>query len=345
MEDVLSKFAGCNKSIVICGDFNINILENNSNSSRFLNLFKSFNLSNVFTEPTRVTPTSATCIDNIFCNCDYLDKAIVNYLPSDHSGQTVFFNFKAALEKTQIQFRPITLGKLTKFNSNLQNRLDVLGHNIEDANKFYDKVFSIVLNEFNICFEKKSKNIFPKFVFSDWATTGIRISRERLYELYGLKPLFNTETFNKYVNKYSKLFRNICKVAKALYISKKIKSADNKIKTVWKIINSETGRNKVRNTDYLLQTSHGPINSDKEVAQEFVNFFTNIPHKITETLNSSPKASIALLKENVPGCPIKFEFKHINPMTAVLPKKGTTNIFCQNELYIYSESGKKGLFA
>ncbi|KAJ8704330.1 hypothetical protein PYW08_013054 [Mythimna loreyi] len=188
MEDVLSKFAGCNKSIVICGDFNINILENNSNSSRFLNLFKSFNLSNVFTEPTRVTPTSATCIDNIFCNCDYLDKAIVHYLPSDHSGQTVFFNFKAALEKTQIQFRPITLGKLTKFNSNLQNRLDVLGHNIEDANKFYDKFFSIVLNEFNTCFEKKSKNIFPKFVFSDWATTGIRISRERLYELYGLKP-------------------------------------------------------------------------------------------------------------------------------------------------------------
>ena len=188
---------------------------------------------------------------------------------------------------------------------------------MHDANKLYEDFFSVVHTEFNKTFEKKTKSICPNFIFSDWATRGIRISRERLFELYGLKPYINTETFNKYVATYSIFFRNTCKIAKALYISNKIKSAENKIKTVWKVINNETSRKKIRNTDYTLETSRGAITSNLEVAQEFVNFFTNIPSKTTEALNSSPDVSLDLLRANVPGCPVEFQFKHINPMIVI----------------------------
>lgn len=37
MEDVLAKLAASNKSTIICGDFNVNILEENSISGRLLN--------------------------------------------------------------------------------------------------------------------------------------------------------------------------------------------------------------------------------------------------------------------------------------------------------------------
>ena len=80
-----------------------------------------------------------------------------------------------------------------------------MSHHMDDINinQLYDNLFSIVRTEFNKTFEKKTKSICPKFIFSDWATKGIRKSRERLFELYSLKPYINTETFNKYVAKYS----------------------------------------------------------------------------------------------------------------------------------------------
>ncbi|XP_028035994.1 uncharacterized protein LOC114247276 [Bombyx mandarina] len=68
MERVLLKLSVSNKHIFICGDFNINLLENTNATIRFSTLLKSYNLSNLFSEPTRKTSTSATCIDNIFKN-------------------------------------------------------------------------------------------------------------------------------------------------------------------------------------------------------------------------------------------------------------------------------------
>ncbi|KAJ8728275.1 hypothetical protein PYW08_016660 [Mythimna loreyi] len=317
MEDVMAKLSNSNKLVIICGDFNVNILENNSESCRFLNLFKSFNLSNVFIEPTRTSTTSATCIDNVFCCCDYLDKAIVDYLPSDHSGLMVTFESDIPIQQVQIHSRPITSGKLNKFNSTLINKLNDWKLAENDGNILYNDFFSIIHTEFNKNFEKKTRCVNPKFRFSDWATKGIRISRERLFELYGLKPIIKTDTFNKYVAMYSKMFKNTCKAAKALYISNKVKSADNKIKTVWKIINNETNRNKTHNNDYTLETHHGIVSDNKLVAQEFVNFFTSIPIKTTESLNSSPSLAFDLLQENVPACPTEFNFKHINPITVI----------------------------
>lgn len=318
MEDVLKKVSTCNKSIVICGDFNINLLENNSNSIRLLSLFKSFNLSNVFIEPTRVTASSATCIDNIFCNCDYLHKEIVNKLPSDHSGQTITFCAYVPLQKIQIKFRPITCKNLEKFNNSLVSTLGIkIFDNMCDPNEFYADFFSLLNTQFNDTFPIKSKSIYTKFLFTDWATPGIRKSRENLFELYGLKQHINNTSFHKYVAKYSKTFKSVCQAAKALYISNKIKSADDKIKTTWKIINNETGKNKQRNTEFNLETAHGPINTDVEVAQEFENFFADIPLKTTETLNSSPALSAALLRKNVKACPSDFRFQHTNPLAVI----------------------------
>ena len=190
---------------------------------------------------------------------------------------------------------------------------------MDNGNILYEEFFSVVQTEFNNIFKKKSKTISPKFLFSDWATKGIRKSRERLFELYGLKPYINTETFNKYVATYSKIFKNTCKSAKALLpnIGNKVKSADNKIKTVWKIINNETNRNKRHNTDYTLETSQGPISTNIDIAQEFATFFTNIPIKTTETLDSSPSLAIGLLRANVSACPKKFKFKHITPVVVI----------------------------
>lgn len=64
-----------------------------------------------FLEPTRITSSTATCIDNVFCNCDYKEKHIINSLPSDHCGLMVAYSSYLPLLKTQIRFRQTTFRK------------------------------------------------------------------------------------------------------------------------------------------------------------------------------------------------------------------------------------------
>ena len=89
MEEVMRRLSTSAKKILICGDFNVDILKVNSMSLRFLNLFKCFDLGHAFNEPTRITATSASCLDNMFFNCDIVDKMIINKLSSDHCGQLI----------------------------------------------------------------------------------------------------------------------------------------------------------------------------------------------------------------------------------------------------------------
>lgn len=164
MEDVLQKTCSNSKYTIVCGDFNIDLLERNSNCTNLLSLFRSFDLSNVFLEPTRVTSTSATCIDNVFCNCDYLHKDIVNILPSDHSGLIVNFDTIPTIQKREIMFRQITVKKIESFNNNLSNELCGQICDSEYPSEIYANLLSIIKTQFDKMFPLKSKNIKCKFV-------------------------------------------------------------------------------------------------------------------------------------------------------------------------------------
>ena len=53
--------------MIICGDFNINYLENSHNKLQLENLLASYNLV-VVDFPTRITNSPFSAIDNIFKN-------------------------------------------------------------------------------------------------------------------------------------------------------------------------------------------------------------------------------------------------------------------------------------
>lgn len=55
-------------NIVLGGDFNIDILDNNLKAKQFLNLMLEYNFTNYIKTPTRVTQTTSTCLDLIFVN-------------------------------------------------------------------------------------------------------------------------------------------------------------------------------------------------------------------------------------------------------------------------------------
>lgn len=317
MEEVLKLLFDTKKQIIVCGDFNVDLLEKSIMHTKLIHLFKSFNLSNVFLEPTRITQDTATCLDNIFCDCEYLNNKVINCLQSDHSGQTITFIQNTTKKPKDVFCRPITNQKMECFKLNLKVKLPNFNLLQEDPNALFTDLFNIVLEEFDNMFKLKKVSNDSKITFSDWATPGIYKSRKHLYELYDIKSYNHDVQFIEYLKLYSRLFKLVCLKAKCLYLNKKLKMADNKVKAVWKIINTETGKNKKRDRELKLNFNNEVVIGDKSVANAFERFFTDIPSLTTKDLDSSPELAYDLLKEHVPHCDSVFAFRHVNPFTVI----------------------------
>jgi hypothetical protein len=79
-----------NIEFLICGDINVNYLENNSKRTQLDEMLRTYNLISALNFLTRITKATVTLIDNVFIdssrNCDL--KPYVNGL-SDHNAQLV----------------------------------------------------------------------------------------------------------------------------------------------------------------------------------------------------------------------------------------------------------------
>ncbi|CAH2094915.1 unnamed protein product [Euphydryas editha] len=319
LEEILLKLNNSNKVIVVCGDFNIDLLHNSNISLRFKSMLLSYNLHNLFTEPTRITATSATCIDNIFTNCKPYFKAIINKLSSDHCGQLASFSYSLNTNKNILKktFVPISTTRMERFRGSIVAKLPYLSYT-NDPNYLYNCLFKLVKTEFSTIFTSKTVNSGGLLTFGEWATPGIHKSRQRLYELYSTKAYNHNVSFASFVSAYSKMFRRVCSMAKSLYIKDKIRNAHNKIKMTWNIIACESGRVADRSFDFKLNINDNFVTSDREVASEFEKFFTDIPLSTTQSLNSSPVIAEFLLKENVKECNVIFTFKPVNPKDIIV---------------------------
>lgn len=68
LEDILTHTTKVSPraAIVLCGDFNIDLLKPSCSRTKFLDLLHSFHLYETVSTPTRITATTSTLIDNIF---------------------------------------------------------------------------------------------------------------------------------------------------------------------------------------------------------------------------------------------------------------------------------------
>lgn len=311
-EDILRIICKSKQSIIICGDFNIDLLSSSSEKTNFIALLKSFNLTHLFLEPTRVTPTSATCIDNVIVNCrsKVLNNKQIVGVRSDHRAQLVSLEYCSKLQTSVIEYRPLTSKKLELFKCNLENALVSTKLNMPSSNYKYSELLDVVCCNFNKTCPKKQIKVNNKLNFNHWATKGIRKSRDTLYVLYNQKSMCNDQSFNNHVRAFSKIFKNVCINAKAIYIRNKIKHSDDKIKAVWKAINSEMGKNNKRTKDISIKLGTQLITDRVDVARKFGEFFASIPLETTKFLDSSEYGAEAILKESVDLSPPDFNFRH-----------------------------------
>ena len=88
MENILNLLYKPKTELVICGDFNINYMEQSKNKKSLENLSAMYNLTSTVYFPTRIVDNTATMIDNIFIDASrkHNIKPHINGL-SDHNAQ------------------------------------------------------------------------------------------------------------------------------------------------------------------------------------------------------------------------------------------------------------------
>ena len=162
LKTILHKIDKENKTCILMGDFNIDILKYGSNdyANRFLNQMYSSQFYPVINRPTRITTNSATIIDNIFINNIFVDCSS-GILISDLSDHLPVFQILSNLKIPKPKMisykkREGTKENIDKLRNAIQNiSWEYLG-NFNDVDDAYSNFQETFLSIYNTCIPEKN---------------------------------------------------------------------------------------------------------------------------------------------------------------------------------------------
>jgi hypothetical protein len=128
--EIILKFIYKPKSeIILCGDFNVNFLENSDKVHQVISLLQTYNLFRVVDFPTRITKNSSTAIDNIFldyCRLNTYQVFSVFSGLSDHDAQYLIVNNGFSGQRNTnglVKRRVMTKHSISTFTDMLQSEI------------------------------------------------------------------------------------------------------------------------------------------------------------------------------------------------------------------------------
>ena len=247
--NLMNKNKKSNKTMYLVGDFNLNILdfETNRKVKSFFNLIFQNGLIPVINKPTRVTNKSVTAIDHVITNSyltSIIQTGIVKTDISDHFpiymiSKTTDVEINS--ESTDIFKRKINDETMRYFKNMIENTNWDEVYQIHYANKAYDKFLKIFTKIYDKAFPVCKIRIKTKSLLSPWITKGILNSSKRKHKLYDKFLKHKTYTNEVNYKNYKHLFETIKFKAKKLYYSNLIVKYQNDIKKTWKVINPILG--------------------------------------------------------------------------------------------------------
>lgn len=89
------------KTICVGGDFNVDLSKDKVDSSRLREVFMDFSLQAKFMEPSRISSSSKSTIDNIFSNVNDCESLTFQPHLSDHMGQILSYATHSAPGKAK----------------------------------------------------------------------------------------------------------------------------------------------------------------------------------------------------------------------------------------------------
>ena len=299
LEYMLTELMKDHKNIAITGDFNIDF-NGTSNELKNLNIIiNSLNVKSAIKEPTRISKTSATTIDNILTNIDEKDFTTVVYENgiSDHKAQMIKINISCIKLGTQyknksnpaIMYRAINDEKVELFNKLLAcENWEFLNDN-RDINYNFNKFIETFINLYHTAFPiVKAKSKDKAIKTNNWITDEVRRSSVELKNKFEETKLVNGQDKLQEYKALKKSHRRKVRRAKETFNTRLVKSAANKPKKIWDIVKKETRKHDLEQKENVVLLLDDKLTEEPlVVANAFNEYYLNIPNEIKSSIKIS----------------------------------------------------------
>ena len=263
--------------IYFLGDFNINLLSDETQSRSWSHSLEAFDLTQLVKEATRVTAHSATLIDHVYTSQP--DKVIECFVPnlalSDHYP-VCFTRQTTKLQSTKRSHSSIKYRSFTRFDN--ADFLDELNMEIEnfkcsqtDSNMNFatwNTLFLSVLNKHAPIKEKRVKRTSKPV----WLTEEITNAQQNR-NYYHKKQDWNN--FKLWRNKTKDLIRSAKKGSFENAINENKDSS-----FLWKHVKDITGQSNSNRIPSVLHSEEGHLNTHPEIINEMNLYFTKVSDRL-----------------------------------------------------------------
>ena len=297
LSKLLSSVQNSNKNLHIAGDFNLNLLDHDSNKKvhDFLNIIYRNSMIPTINKPTRVTRKTATGIDHILTNC-FIDRTFKTAIFKSDISDHFPICFIIPSMNTKIKNETAFLYK-RNFNTDAKHAFqnELYETNCKDIETFTDpnEAYKAFLEKFLILYDKyfpKQKiKVKTKDLQIPWVTKGIKKSSKKKQGLYQ-KFLKNRNVKNDTEYKsYKKLFETIKKRSKKKHFSKLILKYKDNVKKTWTVIKDAIGKSRCTQHTFPKKIIHESktFTDINLLAQEFNSFYTNIGPNLAKKIDNS----------------------------------------------------------
>ena len=291
-----------NKTCIIVGDLNINLLFDNNDVSNFMQNMYSNHFVPMITKPTRfpsVESHSPSLIDHIWVNnLDYqystniILHEITDHLPIMLSIQNLNFDDESMI---RIQFRHITPDGEARFQNSL-SLFDWSSIKSNDINLYFYNFTSTLNEHYTKHFPIKIKWIPKSKLSKPWITPRLRnliSAKSKYFKLYQLGLISKQEN-----NRFKNYIKSSIKKTKIEFYHSYFQRNSNNVKKCWDMIRKLTSKNNKNDYINLLKYGDSELTDKKDIADAFNKFFSEIPHTLANNLPSSSIDPISYLKIN-----------------------------------------------
>ena len=315
------------KKTIICGDFNLNLLnfDTDKQSNSFLSTMFQHNFQPCITEPTRITNANKpSLVDNIFINTfdDPSCGNILEHISYDHLPNFMILNHEHTNKKKSIKKRDKRNFDKDKFLADLLDDGNLLLNllNAEDSESacvYYFQKYIENLDKHQPMRElsKKEKKIIRK----PWLTAGLLKSISTKRKLF--KAFKNDKFKNKQSDTYTRYkihndsVNKLKKISMKMHCQEYFKKYFANSRKAWIGINSLLNRHKKQQNTIFLE-DNGFISDPMQVTNKFNNFFLTIADKLNSKIVkknnkfqdylNNPNKSRFCLKETTPDEIVKI---------------------------------------
>ena len=262
------------KDIILLGDFNVNMLKNNSSWDSTTSLF---NLHQVIQSPTRVTNSTRTLIDHIYTNNPdrILHSKVHQTSMSDHF--TVQCTLTSKIPKAQhkpqsiITYRSFKHFDACYFLHDLSNCSFKDIYCTDDPDKAFTSFIRLLCTIINRHAPIKKKRV-KNTSLPPWLDSNIKAAMS-------LRDKFKkNKDYTKFKQQRTHV-KFLVRQAKKNYFNTILKSNTNNVSSIWKAINS------LNNKSFKKQ----PSASNSFSPNEFNDHFLSIANNLLDSMNQNPE--------------------------------------------------------